>query len=633
MMPLVSNERQGAVVATAVALALVLGLQCERVFVPTMIFDVDQSNRFELARNAVGVFLMIVFGAALVRASGPRQAALVSALVLAVCRIIVQFSGSPPVRWQVAALGLIAFGWFLIAVSAEYRDALAFGLGLGLWLDVILRAWYDTIDLPYMAGSSKHGVTLLLVAGLMLATTLLPLAGEAFEPDWLDALPLIGIGAGISCYALIGGNLGLSAMRTGGDLQYSLWLLSLGPVIALALWLFPIQFNWELDGFASSVPLAAVIAAGAGVAGLGMIAQPVASERWAALAIVMFGFGSVYLTMLAARTRSAPNHHAGVWRSGVLITLGMLIHAAMVFLYFASSGSFRFAAVAFLLLATLGIYSAWEPAWSIAPDSSRYVLPAGVVSVAFLMALLATELEIPGGTAAQLDRELTVVSYNIQNGFSRDNDWDLDATARTIEGLEPDVVLLQETGRGWFAMGWADQAWWLSQRLDMVMAFGPASSDDLWGNAILSRTPLFDVDVRKFSSSENLNRSVVSAIVPVEGGELWVASTHLDNPGDAEEVRMDQTTQLLEHWAGAEPAIIGGDFNATPDTDVVSTITGAGFFDTSAVVDNDETTSENGRKIDYIFVTPDLETLSLSIPDVWTSDHRPIAATVQLVGD
>jgi endonuclease/exonuclease/phosphatase family metal-dependent hydrolase len=249
------------------------------------------------------------------------------------------------------------------------------------------------------------------------------------------------------------------------------------------------------------------------------------------------------------------------------------------------------------------------------------------------MALLATELEIPGGTAAQLDRELTVVSYNIQNGFSRDNDWDLDATARTIEGLEPDVVLLQETGRGWFAMGWADQAWWLSQRLDMVMAFGPASSDDLWGNAILSRTPLFDVDVRKFSSSENLNRSVVSAIVPVEGGELWVASTHLDNPGDAEEVRMDQTTQLLEHWAGAEPAIIGGDFNATPDTDVVSTITGAGFFDTSAVVDNDETTSENGRKIDYIFVTPDLETLSLSIPDVWTSDHRPIAATVQLVGD
>jgi endonuclease/exonuclease/phosphatase family metal-dependent hydrolase len=251
------------------------------------------------------------------------------------------------------------------------------------------------------------------------------------------------------------------------------------------------------------------------------------------------------------------------------------------------------------------------------------------VSAAFLLALLTTESGVPGGTAAQPDDEFTVVSYNVQNGFSRDNEWDLDATAQTIESLEPDVVLLQETGRGWFAMGWADQAWWLSQRLDMTLAFGPASRDDLWGNAILSRTPLFDVDIRKFSSTENLNRSVVSATVPVEGGELWVASTHLDNPGDAEEVRMDQTVQLLEHWNGAEPAVLGGDFNATPDTDVIAAITAAGFVDTSAAADNEETTSENGRKIDYIFITPDLETISVSIPDIWTSDHRPIAATVR----
>ncbi|CAN5863357.1 hypothetical protein BH20CHL4_BH20CHL4_07800 [soil metagenome] len=625
-----SNENQGAIVASAVALALVLGLQCERVFVPTMIFDVDQSNRAELARNAIAVFLMIVIGSALVRAAGARQAALLSALMLAACRVIVQFSESPRVRWQVAALGLVAFGWFLVAASTGHRDALAVGLGLGFWLDVILRARYDTIDLPYMASPGKHGVTLLLVAGLIVTTTLMPLAADAFESGWMNALPLIGIGAGIACYALIGGNFGLSSMRTGHDLQYNLWLLSLGPVIALALWLFPIQFSWDQDGWVSSIPVAALVAAAAGLAGFLMIAKPVSNSQLAALATVLFGFSSIYLTMLAARSRTASRRYSGAWRSGALITLGMLFHAAMVFLYFSSSGSFVFAAVAYLMLALMGLYAAWGPGWTAPLSSSRRLIPAGLVTAAFILALLTAQTSIPGSATAQLDREFTVVTYNIQNGFSRDNIWDLEATARTIESLEPDIVLLQETGRGWFAMGWADQAWWLSQRLDMVMAFGPASGDDLWGNTILSRTPLSEVSVLKYDSTENLNRSVVSALVPVDGGELWVANTHLDNPGDAGEVRMEQATQLLEAWDGVRPAIIAGDFNATPDTDVVAAINGAGFADTSAAAGNDDATSENGHKIDYVFITPDLGIVTVTVPDGWTSDHRPIVVTVRL---
>ena len=127
--------------------------------------------------------------------------------------------------------------------------------------------------------------------------------------------------------------------------------------------------------------------------------------------------------------------------------------------------------------------------------------------------------------AVDLADEITVVTYNIQNGFSADNVWDLEATARTIESLEPDIVLLQETGRGWFAMGWADQVWWLSNRLEMDFVFGPASLDDLWGNAILSAAPLLDSSVLKYTASQNLHRSVVSAEIPVPGGTL-VGSFH-----------------------------------------------------------------------------------------------------------
>ena len=49
--------RIDSLMAVGVAIAVALGLQLERVFISTMIFVVDQSNRTELARNASGDLL------------------------------------------------------------------------------------------------------------------------------------------------------------------------------------------------------------------------------------------------------------------------------------------------------------------------------------------------------------------------------------------------------------------------------------------------------------------------------------------------------------------------------------------------------------------------------------------------
>ena len=116
----------------------------------------------------------------------------------------------------------------------------------------------------------------------------------------------------------------------------------------------------------------------------------------------------------------------------------------------------------------------------------------------------------------------------------------------------------------------------------------------------------------------------------LEAGDLWVYGTHLDNPKGAGDVRLEQVNQLLGVWNGHAPAIIGGDFNALPDSDVMATFAGAGFVDVGTALDPEAFTSEAGHRIDYILTTGGLSTRDVRIPDVWTSDHKPVVVELTI---
>ncbi len=434
-------DYQRALIASATALSIVLALQCERVFVPTMIFVIDQSNRTELGLTAAVVFLAIALGALLVRGIGAARAAVVSAILLVACRLAVQFVERPSARWQIAALGVIAGGWLVMTLTTGDRDALAAGIAFGFVLDLALRAGFDTIDLTYMANFTKDTVSVLLAGVLIPVVLVLELPGRATEGTWLDSLPLLGIGAGIGSYALISGNLGLVAVRAGYDLQSSLWLLSLGPIAAIALWIFPIRLARGDGSFVSGPVVRAAIVIVAGAFGLAGVIEPPESNSLVVIAIVLFCFSTTWLTMLSTRGRIAEQRYPWIWKSGALFTLGMLVHAISVFLYFSGSGSFVFAAMAYAVLGCAALVAAWNPADQLSVNYRRYLAPASIVAIAFVSALIVSDADVASGSMAELDSEFTVVTYNIQNGFSRDNVWDLEAIARTIESLDPDIVL------------------------------------------------------------------------------------------------------------------------------------------------------------------------------------------------
>ena len=61
---------------------------------------------------------------------------------------------------------------------------------------------------------------------------------------------------------------------------------------------------------------------------------------------------------------------------------------------------------------------------------------------------------------------------------------DLEEVGRTIEAAQPDVVVIEELGRGWAVSGMTDEAEWLRHRL--AMPYGWASANDnQFGNIVL----------------------------------------------------------------------------------------------------------------------------------------------------
>jgi endonuclease/exonuclease/phosphatase family metal-dependent hydrolase len=235
------------------------------------------------------------------------------------------------------------------------------------------------------------------------------------------------------------------------------------------------------------------------------------------------------------------------------------------------------------------------------------------------------------GPDAAIGPTVTVMTYNIQSGFAADNQFDLDETARVIESQQPDIVVLQEVSRGWLVTSGIDEALWLSRRLHMNYAFGANSDDGLWGNVVLSRAPLGATRTIQYDVTENLKRSAIEVQVETQVGDLWVLGTHLDDPPDAGAVRLQQAEELVASWNQRSPALVMGDMNSDPNDPVIVTLRSAGFVDYGEALNAPAYTSHDHRRIDYILGTHDMLLRDIHIPNVWTSDHRPVVATVTLL--
>lgn len=240
--------------------------------------------------------------------------------------------------------------------------------------------------------------------------------------------------------------------------------------------------------------------------------------------------------------------------------------------------------------------------------------------------------------------DLTVVSFNIRAGTDLEGRPSLDRVAALLDTLGADITLLQEVDRGTARSGGLDQLAELRRLTGMHGIFGPAIEFDggEYGLGLLSRWPIADSAV--VSLTARLPRDMVDetyearialhAVVAAPAGDLHLFNTHL-NTGQGTYRRQELIGLMAEvhRRAGADgTVIVGGDFNATPDSDEIVAMTlflndawaicgeGAGFtFPADDPV----------RRIDYLFLRAVGCTMA-HLPATTVSDHRPVVVRIHV---
>lgn len=235
---------------------------------------------------------------------------------------------------------------------------------------------------------------------------------------------------------------------------------------------------------------------------------------------------------------------------------------------------------------------------------------------------------------------LRVMAYNIHhcNPPSKAGKIDVEAIVKTIREQQPDLVALQEvdvfTGRS----GNIDQAKMLAEQLEMHHYFGKAIDHDggEYGVAILSRFPISEEQTHALPTQKGTGGEPrVLATVKVElpnGNSIRFGSTHLD--AQSEDINRLLQIKAIGEITSQEtlPIIIAGDFNAPPESEVISILDQ--HFQRSCRKCAPTIPVINPTKaIDFIAFSPqasfEIQTHEV-IPETYASDHLPVFSVLKV---
>jgi endonuclease/exonuclease/phosphatase family metal-dependent hydrolase len=259
--------------------------------------------------------------------------------------------------------------------------------------------------------------------------------------------------------------------------------------------------------------------------------------------------------------------------------------------------------------------------------------------IGLLFILISNATYASEGPSAQKPKKLRVMTYNIHhcNPPSAGTKIDVEAVARVITKEKPDFVALQEvdvnterSGKG------LHQAKELARLTGMHYFFSKAIDHQGgdYGVAILSRFPILDsmrliLPIDPAIGGET--RTIAAITVEVSNEKKIIfASTHLDLK---EPNRLTQSELIIKLFKESGlPVILGGDFNAQPDSKVI------GLLDQNFTRSCQECkptipVNEPNRVIDFIMFKPDGTFKSLStrvIDEQYASDHLPVLAELQV---
>ena len=225
-------------------------------------------------------------------------------------------------------------------------------------------------------------------------------------------------------------------------------------------------------------------------------------------------------------------------------------------------------------------------------------------------------------------RPLVVVSYNIEGHDELIDGEHAAKIAATIRQLKPDIVGLQEVHRGTWQTRFHDQYETIRRLTGMRGYYGKSYTNfgGEFGNALLTRGEITSATVHPLPSYGE-PRSVLEAVLRIDGGLLSVYVTHLTAWGSLnKESRDEQLHCLAKHVRTSRyPYLLMGDLNAPPDASELMTfqkLDAAQLCGAEIKITHPRTR----RRLDYIFADYGWRVAATRAVATGDSDHYPLVA-------
>ncbi|MGQ9583790.1 MAG: endonuclease/exonuclease/phosphatase family protein [Anaerolineae bacterium] len=623
------------------------GLQELRVFIPSLAHTLGQWAPLTfIALYGLATLGLVWLTPLIWRGMGTFGAWTFTAGGLALLRLLEQLNGHPSLDLVLSTVSVFCFA--AMTVVAAQHDLITgrgprgmvlwpWALGIGLLLDTASRALLLTVDLPWRQDWLGHGVSAVL-AGLALWLLVEwvrrwrgPQAHEVGDPSLISAFPWVGVPIFLALQVTCFGQVPLLAEL--GDLSFPWaagWVIC-GNLVALSLaWVLLSRFG--MDGKDWPVTL---LAGGALVLTLSGIWR----RGWLTPFLWLAGQAVAFLLVVLCLASPAlsPSPRPGRWRGTLALFLGWVAFVCLLFGYEVYDARWA--------LSVAGVGLTLGALWALRvtlPGQTLRVLRRRLWELAGLVSGVALTLLVVGGTSLSLGSPpaalpveldtLRVMTYNVHRGFNADGALDLEGIARTIEAARPSVLSLNEVSRGRVMDGGVDLLLWLGRRLGMRYEFGP-NVGGVYGNALLSRYPIVGVRNYPFQTFHSERRGCLATAVQVGERQVLFLATHLDHEEGAAPERAEQIREVLALWGKRQPAILLGDLNAEPGAPELSFLQPSGWQDAAAALTEKPAATFPAampvRRIDYIFLTADLEPLEVQVPTSLASDHRPVVAVVR----
>lgn len=629
------------------ALTVLFGLQVIRMLVPGLTWLLG--DRFGLGAVELGAVALLVFVTAFLagglrRLLDSRRLIIITAGGLGLLRLSMQIWGGEPLANLILAMaGTMLFTLFLPVylddVRAQGRSTaglFALGLLIGIMLDTTVHGAFSTYDTVWQPGIGALLLTLVLV----LIQWLLLVSKEIGTSDFYNAktsagltlrsLSWLAIGPFLFLQLLVFQNVARLAALTDWPLPFAFGWTLLAQLLALvaAVWLMR-------KGLCILWPLAVI----SGVILIATSAFSYPQQAWFAAFLLLLGQISIALLMVVVLIGVSDRVPGTRFPSVTMANgLGMVLLVVFLLGYYAvyqislPYNNTVLEPVAASIVAACAVASSINLRQGVKVNAKAWLVP-GLAMVLLVLPLAGVvSWQEPEATADD-GFPVRIMTYNLHNGFNTDGYLDMEAVAQVIENNNPDIIALQEISRGWVISGRIDMLTWLSQRLNMPYVSGP-TADPLWGNAILSRYPIVEYENYDLPPRDLfILRGFTSVVIDLGGGNnLQVIATHFHHLEGDSDIRRMQSTAIVDFWNGADRTVILGDFNAEPGAPEIDMLRQAGLVDALADMESAQAYTYHSanlyRRIDYIWVSPDLEVQKVHVPFSNASDHLPVIAVI-----